>query len=234
MATISLSVATVDEKIEKTMRPNSDKVYLQQLIAEGEHQQQDFKFEISDARKIARSLSAFSNTDGGRLLIGVKDNGRIAGVRSEEEIYMIEAAAKLYCRPNVEISVQTYEVDGKTVLVAEIPKAEQKPVQVQDETGKYLAYVRIADENILATPVHLAVWRQKNSAQGTLVKYTEREQLLLDYLAEHQEITVSKYSRLAHISYRLAIEYIARFVRFGILDICFEHHRFCYRLSREG
>lgn len=62
------------------MRPNSDKVYLQQLIAEGEHQQQDFKFEISDARKIARSLSAFSNTDGGRLLIGVKDNGRIAGV----------------------------------------------------------------------------------------------------------------------------------------------------------
>ena len=180
------------------MRPNSDKVYLQQLIAEGEHQQQDFKFEISDARKIARSLSAFSNTDGGRLLIGVKDNGRIAGVRSEEEIYMIEAAAKLYCRPNVEISV------------------------------------RIADENILATPVHLAVWRQKNSAQGTLVKYTEREQLLLDYLAEHQEITVSKYSRLAHISYRLAIEYIARFVRFGILDICFEHHRFCYRLSREG
>ena len=81
------------------MRPNSDKVYLQQLIAEGEHQQQDFKFEISDARKIARSLSAFFNTDGGRLLIGVKDNGRIAGVRSEEEIYMIEAAAKLYCRP---------------------------------------------------------------------------------------------------------------------------------------
>ena len=199
------------------MRPNSDKVYLQQLISEGEHQQQDFKFEISDARKIARSLSAFSNT-----------------VRSEEEIYMIEAAAKLYCRPNVEVGVQTYEVDGKTVLVAEIPKAEQKPVQVQDETGKYLAYVRIADENILATPVHLAVWRQKNSAQGTLVKYTEREQLLLDYLAEHQEITVSKYSRLAHISYRLAIEYIARFVRFGILDICFERHRFCYRLSRVG
>ena len=169
------------------MRPNSDKVYLQQLIAEGEHQQQDFKFEISDARKIARSLSAFSNTDGGRLLIGVKDNGRIAGVRSEEEIYMIEAAAKLYCRPNVEIGVLTYEVDGKTVLVAEIPKAEQKPVKVQDETGKYLAYVRIADENILATPVHLAVWRQKNSARGTLVKYTERAQLLLDYLAEHQE-----------------------------------------------
>lgn len=59
--------------------------YIHARIAEGEHQQQDFKFEISDARKIAKSLSAFSNTDGGRLLVGVKDNGKIAGVRSEEE-----------------------------------------------------------------------------------------------------------------------------------------------------
>ena len=103
------------------MKPVSDKAYLQQLIDEGEHQQQDFKFEISDARKIARSLSAFANTDGGRLLIGVKDNGRIAGVRSEEEIYMIEAAARLYCQPQVDIAMHTYTVDGKTVLIAEIP-----------------------------------------------------------------------------------------------------------------
>lgn len=45
----------------------------------------DFKFEISDSKKIARSLVAFANTDGGRLLIGVKDNGVISGIRSEEE-----------------------------------------------------------------------------------------------------------------------------------------------------
>ena len=64
------------------MKPLTDTEYIHILIAEGEHQQQDFKFEISDARKIARTLSAFSNTDGGRLLIGVKDNGKIAGVRS--------------------------------------------------------------------------------------------------------------------------------------------------------
>jgi len=57
----------------------NSKDYIYKLIEEGEHQQQDFKFEISDARKIAKSLSAFSNTDGGRLLIGVKDNGKIAG-----------------------------------------------------------------------------------------------------------------------------------------------------------
>ena len=44
--------------------------YISSLILEGEHQQQDFKFGITDSRKIARSLVAFANTDGGRLLIG--------------------------------------------------------------------------------------------------------------------------------------------------------------------
>ena len=46
-----------------------DKRYIQSLINEGEHQQQDFKYRVSDAMKLAKSVSAFANTDGGRLLI---------------------------------------------------------------------------------------------------------------------------------------------------------------------
>ena len=109
--------------------------YIHALIAEGEHQQQDFKFEISDARKIAKTLSAFANTDGGRLLIGVMDNGKIAGVRSEEEIYMIEAAAHLYCIPEVEYTMQTYIVEGRQVLVDTIEETPHKPVYDKDENG---------------------------------------------------------------------------------------------------
>jgi predicted HTH transcriptional regulator len=75
------------------------KSHIRRLIEQGEHQCLDFKFEISDARKIARSISAFANSNGGVLLIGVKDNGKIAGAQSEEEIYMAEAAAQMYCKP---------------------------------------------------------------------------------------------------------------------------------------
>ena len=73
----------------KDIKAIKGKFYIQGLIEEGEHEHQDFKFSISDARKIARSLSAFANNDGGRLLVGVKDNGNIAGVRNEEDIYVI-------------------------------------------------------------------------------------------------------------------------------------------------
>ena len=45
--------------------------YIKDLIAEGEHQQLDFKFEISDSKKIARSLAAFANTDGGNQVLQV-------------------------------------------------------------------------------------------------------------------------------------------------------------------
>ena len=61
---------------------------LKRLIAEGEGVQLDFKFRIDDQKKIARTLSAFANTEGGKLLIGVKDNGKINGVNPEEEYYL--------------------------------------------------------------------------------------------------------------------------------------------------
>jgi len=37
---------------------------LQNLISQGEHLHQDFKYFVQDSRKIARSLCAFANTDG--------------------------------------------------------------------------------------------------------------------------------------------------------------------------
>ena len=141
------------------MKQRDDTSFIRALIAEGEHVRQDFKFEVSDSRKIARSLSAFANTEGGRLLIGVKDNGRIAGVRSEEEMYMVEAAAKVYCDPEVEVEMRVYRPEGRSVLIASVEPAPRKPVMVKEEGGRKLAYVRIADENILASPVHIGVWR---------------------------------------------------------------------------
>lgn len=213
------------------MKMLTDTDYIHALIAEGEHQQQDFKFEISDTRKIAKTLSAFANTDGGRLLIGVKDNGKIAGVRSDEEQYMIEAAAELYCRPKVNYTMQTYQVEGRSVLVVQIDESPEKPIYAKDETGKFLAYLRIDDENILVTPVHLRVWQQSGSPRGELIEYTEREQLLLNLLKENDRLSLNRYCRLAHLSRRAAEHLLAKFVRYEIVEPVFEGHQFHFRLK---
>ena len=213
------------------MKRLTDTDYIYTLIAEGEHQQQDFKFEISDACKIAKTLSAFANTEGGRLLIGVKDNGRIAGVRSEEEKYMIEAAAELYCSPTVNYSMQTHQVEGRTILIVQIEESDQKPIYAKDESGKHLAYLRIKDENILATPVHLRVWQQSGNPLGELIEYTEREHLLLDLLKENDQLSLNRYCRLAHISRRAAEHLLAKFIRYDIVEAVFEGHKFHFRLK---
>lgn len=202
--------------------------YIYRLIEEGEHQQQDFKFEISDARKIARSLSAFANTDGGRLLVGVKDNGKIAGIRSEEEIYMIEAAAKLYCEPEVECEMKNHQVEGRTVLEVIIPPGSQKPYYAKDEENKLRAYIRIKDENILATPVHLKVWQQESMPKGVFVHYSQQEQILMDYLSTYKRITLNQYCRLAHIPRFKAINTLAKFIRFDLIRPVFDNHQFYF------
>jgi len=213
------------------MKMHTETEFIQTLIEQGEHQQQDFKFEISDARKIAKTLSAFANTDGGRLLIGVKDNGKVAGVRSEEERYMIEAAATLYCRPTIACRMQTYSVAGKTVLLVEVDEHPQKPVYAQDEAGKYWAYVRVKDENILATAVHLRVWQQSGNVVGELMEYTAREQLLLDLLQANESLSLNRYCRLAGISRRAAEHLLAKFVRYGIVEPVFRGQKFNFRLK---
>ena len=213
------------------MKRMTDTDYIHSLIAEGEHQQQDFKFEISDARKIAKTLSAFANTDGGRLLVGVKDNGKIAGVRSEEERYMVEAAAQLYCTPQVNCEMQAFMVEGRCVLVVTIPESGHKPVYAKDESGRNLAYLRIADENILATPVHLRVWQQSDNPCGELMAFTGREQLLLRLLEENESLSLNKYCRMACISRRAAEHLLAKLIRYDIVEPVFEGHKFHFRLK---
>ena len=70
---------------------------LERMISKGEGVQLDFKQAITSQRKIARTLAAFANNRGGKLLIGVKDNGTLIGCDIEEEMYMIHEAAEHFC-----------------------------------------------------------------------------------------------------------------------------------------
>lgn len=195
--------------------------YIYKLIAEGEHQQQDFKFCINDSKKIAKSLVAFANTDGGRLLIGVKDNGKIAGISSDEEFYMVEAAAKIYSKPQIDFTTRQWTLEGKTVLEIGIEPSDEKPHFAKDDNGKWLAYIRQKDENILAHKIQLEVWRKEKSPKGVYFSYSDDERFLIDYLRKNKSITFSKFMRKARLSRNKAEEILSNFV---IIDIIKMHN----------
>lgn len=205
--------------------------YIHQLIVQGEHLHQDFKFEISDARKIAKSLSAFANTEGGRLLVGVKDNGKIAGIRTDEEIYMIEAAATMYCNPPVEVETLTHSVDGKTLLEVVVKEVSNKPIYALNEENKPRAYIRIDDENILATSVHLKMWQRANQNRGSFVTYTEKEQHLLNILKEKELLTLNQCCKRCKLNRNVVCNLLADFIRFELVVPVFLSHRFYFKLK---
>ncbi len=193
--------------------------HLYQLITQGEHDHQDFKYCISDSKKIARSLVAFANSNGGRLLIGVKDNGKIAGISSDEEFYMIESAAKIYSKPAINFTTRQWLVEGKTVLEIGIEPGLQKPYFAKNENGKWLAYIRVADENFLAHSVQIEAWKKQFSNKGIWFSYSDHERFLIAYLQKNASVTLSKFMRLTRLSRKKASDILSTFLAIDILTI---------------
>ncbi len=207
--------------------------YLLKLISEGEHQQQDFKAEVSDAARIARSLTAFANTDGGRLLLGVKDNGNICGIRSDEEIFMMESAARIYCRPEVPFKVREWRVGKKNVLEVSVPAGPEKPYMAKDPMGSWRAYVRVGDQNFMANRTLLKVWKLEKSGKGVHVRFGEPERILLKYLETQNTITLSRFSRLAGIKREAAENILVRFLLLHLIRIHFTENHVFYSLVQQ-
>jgi len=216
-----------------------DKRYIQRLISEGEHQQQDFKYKVEDAMKLAKSVSAFANTDGGRLLIGVRDDGHMSGVRDEEEIYMMHQAAYRYCRPQASIKFDTYHVmpqettgggrKMRTIVVATVPPSDRRPVCAIGNDGRQRAYIRIADENIVASPVHLAIWREAQNPQGAMMTYTDMVCKLMDSL-QGQRLTLNQVVRRSAIPRHKVVTLLARLIRFHIAQWEYDDQQFLFSL----
>ncbi|MBQ5404972.1 MAG: ATP-binding protein [Bacteroidales bacterium] len=184
--------------INKYNKPSEE---LLQRISLGENQCQDFKFAITDSKKIAKSLSAFANTDGGSLLIGVKDNGKIAGANIDEEYYMIETAAQIYCRPQVEFSHKIWNAGNKKyVLEIIIPKGAKPPYKAKDEKGRFLTYVRVNDENILADRVIAETLKRDSSKKNTRIEYSRSQDFVLKYIEEKGKISVFEVQNYLEIS----------------------------------
>ena len=205
--------------------------YLRKLILEGEGRKLDFKYCISDSRKIARTLSAFANTDGGKLLIGVRDNGSIAGVRSDEEYYMIETASKLFCKPEIPVTIRQHTAEGKTVLEVDVARGEEKPYTARGEDGRWKAYFRQNDQNLVANRIMLRLWKKMNRSTGILIRFGTPEHKLLDYLKENESITLTGFRKLAGIPMYRAEKIIVNLLLCNVIRMTASEKGFSYSLN---
>ena len=109
---------------------------------------------------LADELAAFANANGGTLLCGVADDGRIQGMSPEQMAAvgsLLAEAGMDAVKPALRIDVHHRELDGKALVVAEVPRSDT----VHEHAGR--TFIRVGatkrrlegDERLrLALPSH--------------------------------------------------------------------------------
>ncbi|WKN30533.1 putative DNA binding domain-containing protein [Porifericola rhodea] len=184
---------------------------LQKIIFKGENEQVDFKQTISDPFKIAKTISSFANTKGGKILVGVKDDKTIIGVDPEEEKYVLETAADFYCDPPVSLEYEEVEdeEEDKTVLVVKIKESKTKPHVIRDENQQNLVYIRQRDKSLPASKNMISLMQkgklpEEKAISSILKGIGHNEKKLLDFLGKHEKITQKQFMQIVNISKRRA------------------------------
>lgn len=200
---------------------------IDQYIREGEHERQDFKFSIEDQKKIARTLAAFANTSGGRLLIGVKDNGKIAGCLVEEEMYMVEGAADLYVNPPIQLKFEDHLVGHKRVLEVRIEK-ELERRKAPDEEGNWRYYTRMGDHTVRMNKILLKWWHLGEKKPSRPSKWEEAALVLLRILGT-EELTISQLYKKSNLPKKTVDYWIPLFLHWGLVKVAFREPSLVFR-----
>lgn len=125
---------------------------IKQMIAQGENAQLEFKGRDVRPESIAREMTAFANTLGGTLLIGIDDDGSVSGIGDAHLEEWIANISRNNIVPALQPLIEHVPVAGNTVCVVTVPKGKDKPYQTLD--GKY--WLRVGSTNRTATKEELS------------------------------------------------------------------------------
>ena len=196
----------------------------QQLIAQGEGQQIEFKLKAKHPDRIVREIVAFSNSKGGHLFIGVDDDGSIIGLKDAEEAhYVMEKAVKELCRPQIEYEYQIIPIiDGKSAIVHyQFESGKKKPyfafLKPFHKRGR--SFVRLEDRSIQASRELRQILKFSLQDNMTPFEYGENEKMLLNYLGNHEEITVNTFSAVGNIDKQLASQTLIKLTVNNVLKV---------------
>ncbi len=127
------------------------KTELLEILSNGENSGVEFKRDDIRPEQLAKEVVALANLNGGRIFIGVEDNGEITGIQRQELGEWVLNAFRDKVHPQL---IPFYEEikldDGKTVAVVSVSMGLSKPYVVR-HNGREDIYVRMLDRSELAS-----------------------------------------------------------------------------------
>ena len=124
---------------------------LLEKIRAGENKILEFKEKLPSNKIIAKTVIAFSNTSGGKLLIGVNDKREIVGVSDSIDIFELKdkLASIIYdnCYPMINPEIYTVNILGKIIIVVEVFRGNLLPYYFKAEGKNNGVYIRLGAIN---------------------------------------------------------------------------------------
>ena len=107
---------------------------IRELIQNGENKRIEFKEQLPKNEMIVKTVIAFSNTAGGKLIIGVRDDREIVGIEDSNIFELKDRLSSLIfdsCYPNILPEIYTLNVEEKLLLVVEVFRGNLLPYYVK-------------------------------------------------------------------------------------------------------
>jgi len=132
------------------------KSHITEIIAAGENAKTEFKRDDARPERLAREIVSFANMNGGRILLGVEDDGAVSGVqRADLQAWLMDTVIGRYVTPQIIPDYAEVDMDGATVAVVDVPLGAAKPYAVR-RGDKLDYYLRLGNTCQLASREQLA------------------------------------------------------------------------------
>ncbi|MFY0593336.1 helix-turn-helix domain-containing protein [Roseivirga sp.] len=200
-----------------------DLAQLKRIAIKGEGQILEFKKKANYPEKIVKEVVAFANSKGGRLLLGVDDDGTVSGTRNiEGEAFVVEKAIKELIKPRIDFQIELLKINDKRgVAVFNIPEGNEKPYRASENIDQEIgtAYIRCGDESVKTSKEMRQILKRRNDTRDERFNYGEKEKKLMQILEEDKFTNVSTFAEKANIPKFVASKTLVKLVLANLLTI---------------
>ena len=197
-----------------------------EIIKEGISEKQSFIESVDFKDEIAESMVSFSNTNGGRIIIGVKNNGKVIGFNPITDIDIIKLISIENCFPPITYSGRIILDNYKRIFEIEIFEDKSKFYKTLNTSMKKNAFKRIGIKNILMTKleedVHLFSIKKVIKPEY----FDDNEVMLMDFISKNGGCSLTKIHKSFSISITEIDFTLTRLIYWGIISMKFNGE--CY------
>lgn len=143
---------------------------MEELIKKGESERLEFKVILPETSKYIKTIIAFSNGAGGKLIIGVNDNRKIIGVDKNQVFKIKEQISNAIndcCEPAIYPHISISTINDKTVVIVEIFPGINTPYYLKSKGIQKGTYIRTDTTTRIADSIKI----QELELQGRKVSY---------------------------------------------------------------